>query len=58
MTTKMSPAVTKAQQVHTVAGSQPYVLGRSKSISSCSEDKKSMGTWENYVEESEGIQED
>lgn len=42
MTTIMSPAMTKAQ-VHTVAGSQPYVLGRSKGISSQSEGKK---TWE------------
>lgn len=43
MTTIMSPAVTKAQ-VHAVAGYQPSVLGRSKGISSQSEDKKSIGT--------------
>lgn len=48
MTIIMSPAVTKAQ-VHTGAGSQPYVMGRSKSVSLQSEDKKSMGTQENYV---------
>lgn len=49
MTVIMSPAMTKAQ-VHRVAGSQPCVLGRPKSVSLQSEDKKSMGTQENYVE--------
>lgn len=49
MTIIMSPAMTKAQ-VRRGAGSQPYVLRRSKSVSLQSEDKKSMGTQENYVE--------
>lgn len=38
MTIVMSPAATKAQ-VYTVAGSQPYVLGWPKGISSWSEEK-------------------
>lgn len=59
MTIVMSPAVTKAQ-VHSVADSQPYVLGWPKGISSWSEEKlgnlrklcggikKDPGTWKGH----------